>query len=539
MAGAGIAALSRHGVPDLAGRRFDVVVVGGGITGAGVARHAAACGLSTLLLEGDDFAAGTSSRSTKLIHGGLRYLAMGDIALVREGVLERRSLLAMAPHLTEPRWMLVPARSRLEFFKLRAGIRLYEWLGSVSGRERHRNWDRDALAEGEPLLDRQRMPWACVYREYLTDDARLVLATLRAAAAHGAEACNYARVTGVRQSTHGCLVDVLDQRSGETCEIHGACVVNAAGPWVENLLAAAPGQRPRLHLSKGVHLVVPNERLAVRNMIMMTASDGRPVFAIPRGAVTYVGTTDTTHLGGAEHWPEVTAADIGYLLETANAHFDIAPLGDADVLATWAGLRPLINQPGRAPKEMSRRDEIWRDGALVTVAGGKLTGFRRMAEETMQTVGEVLGRRVRMPDPLEPLAGGDVEDVAGLVADVARRYQLETPAAARLVRLYGSEVARVLGEQPSPISPSIFAEEVDWAVGVEGARTLEDVVYRRLRAAWFLPDEVEALVEHAGVMLRRHLGWQEAEMQVQADAVRRRLADELGFRHSAVSGASR
>jgi glycerol-3-phosphate dehydrogenase len=285
--------------------------------------------------------------------------------------------------------------------------------------------------------------------------------------------------------------------------------------------------------------VLPNERLPVRNMVMMTAADGRPVFAISRGRVTYVGTTDTTHSGPPEHWPEVTAADIDYLMATVNAHFHIEPVTARDVLATWAGLRPLINQPGMAPKEMSRRDEIWRDGALVTVAGGKLTGFRKMAEEAMKAVAAVLDRDLKMPQPLAPLAGGDIVDVAALVAHVGRRYQLDAAAAERLVRLYGSDVPQVLGEKPAPWSAFMFAEEVIWAVEVEGARTLEDVIYRRLRAPWFLPDQVDALVEPAARLLADRLGWDGGELDRQTAIVRRRLADELGFRHSAVSGASR
>ncbi len=518
----------------LNGARFDVVVVGGGITGAGVARHAAQCGLSTLLLESADFAAGTSSRSTKLIHGGLRYLAMGDIALVREAALERKSLLAMAPHLTEPRWMLVPARNRLQFWKLRLGIGLYERLGAVPSAERHRNCRRDELADVEPLLDRGRLPFACLYREYLTDDARLVLAALRAAAADGAVVCNYARVTGVEQHAGGGRVAVVDARSGDACSVDAACVVNAAGPWVESLLPTdhAGGDRsaPRLHLSKGVHLVVERGRLPVRNMVMMTAEDGRPVFAIARGGVTYVGTTDTSHEGGPEHWPAVTADDIAYLLRALDRHFPDAGVNERDVVASWAGLRPLINQPGKAAREMSRRDEIWRDGALVTVAGGKLTGFRKMAEEAMAAVGEVLGRNLSMPRPLAPVAGGDVVDVAAWTEEVGRRYQLDARQANRLVRLYGAEATAVLGDRPTPLTPSTFTEEVDWAVDVEGARTLEDAVYRRLRVAWFLPDEVEQAVDRIAARMADRLGWDAATTEAEIRAVQARLADELAFR---------
>jgi glycerol-3-phosphate dehydrogenase len=525
-----------HDLGRLARERFDLIVVGGGITGAGVARHAAQCGLRTLLLEAADFAAGTSSRSTKLIHGGLRYLAMGDIALVREGALERKSLLAMAPHLTEPRWMLVPAASRLGYWKLRIGIGLYERLGAVAAAERHRNLQGAGLAAVEPHLDTVRLPWACLYREYHTDDARLVLATLRAAAAEGAIVCNHAPVESIERDSEGCRLTVRDARDGARHAFAAPAVVNAAGPWVDVLLAQTDGGArgsgsfgKSLYLSKGVHVVVAHARLPVRNMVMMTAADGRPVFAIARDGVTYVGTTDTPHTGGPELWPAVEAQDVDYLLATANSHFPMSRLERTDVLATWAGLRPLIHQAGKAPREMSRRDEIWRDGPLVTVAGGKLTGFRRMAEQTMAAVGEVLGRRLDMPAPLAPLPGGDRGDLDGLQREVATRYQLDDPVAERLVRLYGSETFAVLGERPEPMSASVFREEVRWAMEVEGARTLEDVLYRRLRVAWYQPDERAELVERVAEVMAGLQGWEPARRAAEVAAAREQLAQELVF----------
>jgi len=525
-----------HDLGRLAGQRFDLIVVGGGITGAGVARHAAQCGLSTLLLEAADFASGTSSRSTKLIHGGLRYLAMGDIALVREGALERKSLLAMAPHLTEPRWMLVPAASWLGYWKLRLGIGLYERLGAVAPAERHRNLHGAALAAVEPHLDTGRLPWACLYREYHTDDARLVLATLRAAAADGAVVCNHAPVESIERHSDGCRLAVRDALGGTQHTFSAPVVVNAAGPWVDVLLARTDGgargtgsSGKSLYLSKGVHVVVPQERLPVRNMVMMTAVDGRPVFAIARDGVTYVGTTDTPHVGGPELWPAVEARDVDYLLATANDHFPMSRLEPADVLATWAGLRPLIHQAGKAPREMSRRDEIWRDGPLVTVAGGKLTGFRRMAEQTMAAVGEVLGRQLDMPAPLARLPGGARADLEVLQREVATRYQVDAAVAARLVRLYGSETFDVLGERPEPVSASVFREEIGWAVEVEGARTLEDVLYRRLRVAWYQPDERAELVERVAGVMAGQRGWDPVQCAAEVAAVRERLAAELDF----------
>jgi glycerol-3-phosphate dehydrogenase len=521
--------IGRHDLAALERESFDLVVIGGGITGAGVARHAAQTGLRTLLVEAADFASGTSSRSTKLIHGGLRYLAMGDFALVREGALERKSLVAIAPHLAEPRWMLVPAATYAGYWKLRIGIGLYERLGEVAGAERHRNLHGDPLGAVEPMLDAHRLPWACRYREYLTDDARLVIATLRAAARDGATIANHAAVESLARIDSGCAVGVHDGRTGGRHVFRARAVVNAAGPWVETLLGSAGEHRRRLYLSKGVHVVVERTRLPVQNMVMMTATDGRPVFAIARDGVTYIGTTDTPHDGPPDRWPVVRAGEVDYLLATANVHFPAALLTRGDVRATWAGLRPLIHQAGKAPKEMSRRDEIWRDGPLVTIAGGKLTGFRKMAEQTMAEVARVLGRTLDMPAPLAPVPGGERADVDALAAEVAARYDVGTAVGKRLTRLYGAEVFAVLGQRPTALSASVFAEEVRWAVAVEGAHTLEDVLYRRLRAAWYLPGEITALVEPCAALMAPALCWDAARVAREIAETRARLEAELVF----------
>jgi len=514
---------------------FDLAVIGGGITGAGVARHAALAGLSTLLIEASDFASGTSSRSTKLIHGGLRYLAMGDFALVREGALERKSLKQMAPHLTQPQWMVVPASSRLAMAKLQVGISLYEMLGAVDRGERHQNWTARDIASHEPLLNQSRFPFACSYREYLTDDARLVLATLRAAAAKGAVALNHVRLMGFTPDDSGIDLELADMLGGQRMKARASVVVNAAGPWVETVLgmggaAGRTGSKQKLHLSKGVHIALPRERLPLNNMVMMTSGDGRPVFAIPRGQVVYVGTTDTTYQGGPGYWPEVTAEDVDYLLAPVNDHFSDVNMNSGDIVGSWAGLRPLIREEGKAPKEMSRRDEIWQaPERFISIAGGKLTGYRKMAEQVMSRVGKVLKKDVSLDDPLATLPGGDVNDVNALVAETAARYQQSERVALRLVRLYGSEAGTVLGETPQQIAGGVFAEEVRWAVQEESARTLEDVVYRRLRVPWFRPGESQNVALAAGDIMAEMLGWDGQQLDMELRTVRDRLREDLRF----------
>lgn len=510
---------------DVAGQAFDVVVIGGGITGAGVARHAALAGLSVLVLEAYDFASGTSSRSTKLIHGGLRYLAMGDVKLVRETVLERAKVFQMAPHLAEPAWMLIPTKNLWQLAKFRLAVGLYERLGKVRSSEYHKALNAEQLSKREPLLDRERYPWGCLFREYVTDDARLVLSVLRGAVEQGAMTRNYARVVGLNQEADGMTVDV--EESGDRYQVRANVVVNATGPWVETLLEEA--EEPRLHLSKGVHIVLPRERVGVTNTVYIEKPDGRPVFAIPRGNVTYVGTTDESFEGGPEHWPPVAAHEVQYLLDAVNDAFAIEPVTAEDVVASWSGLRPLIRQPGKAAREMSRKDEIWINGNLVTLAGGKLTGFRKMAEEALAAIGGVLGRDLDVGDPLTALPGGDLRRVAGEAKAVAERYQLSEPVALRLVRLYGSEVADVLSDNLEPVAPGVFAGEVRWAIDTEGARSLEDILYRRMRLASFEPDLVDAALPSITDYAAELLGWDVDKRRSEEAAIRERLSGDLHF----------
>lgn len=509
---------------------FDLLVIGGGITGAGIAHAGAEAGLRTALVEAADFGSGTSSRSTKLIHGGLRYLAMGELSLVREAALERKALHQIAPHLAEPRWMILPSDSRLDYLKYRAGVTLYQLLGQVDEADRYRGErvvDRETL---EPDFDWTRYPHACIYREYLTDDARLVLATLRSAVAAGAKVLSYARAADVRDEG----VTVHDALGAEgAIELSARCIVNATGPWAESLLPEQAGSA-RLRLSKGVHIVLPQAKLPVRNLIMIEAEDGRLMFAIGRGRYTYVGTTDTPYDEAPKTWPRVDTADVEYLLAPLERYFPEHPVTRTDVIAAWAGLRPLVNEPGKTPKEMSRKDEIWQEGNFITIAGGKLTGFRQMAADVMARVGGTLGRTVPREPALAPLCGGDlarcdVRTVGELTRAIAHRYQQPDPVASRLARIYGAEVFDVLGDAPDPLSASLFASEVDWGVNQEGAQTLEDLVYRRLRAAWFAPAELIDALPAIAARMGELMSWDPAELAQQIADTKARLEDDLSF----------
>jgi len=524
----------------LEGERFDCVVVGGGITGAGAAREAAGRGLRVALLEAADFAAGTSSRSSKLIHGGLRYLAMGDVATVRATARERRAVRRLAPHLAEPRWMLVPARSRAGLLKLRAGLATYEKLGVVEEADRHRTWSGEELARAEPLLDRGLHPYACAYREYLTDDARLVLATLRAAVAEGAVAVSYAPVRRMgRETGGGAWVEAECAETGRRIRMRTRGVLNAAGPWVDPVRALEePGAPPLLHLSKGVHVALRRERLPLRHVAVLNAADRRSIFAVPRGSVVYVGTTDTTYGKGHDLWPPVEREDVEYLLEPLARYFRIDAPAPEDAVAAWAGLRPLLAADGKASTELSRRDEVRVGPAgVVHVAGGKLTGYLPMARRAVERLAAegdlALGPP---PDPAPPLPGGDFDgDLAGLAAAVAEGAPVSRTCAERLVRLYGSEAAAVAARGAEPLDPAgrVLAGEVDWAVEVDGALRLEDVVYRRLRTALYEPGAREAILEAAAARMAERLGspgWDAGRRAREVEATRRRLAADLTFR---------
>lgn len=517
--------------------RFDCVVIGGGITGAGVAREAASRGLSVALLEAEDFASGTSSRSSKLIHGGLRYLAMGDVALVRQSALERKVIHRLAPHLAEPRWLVVPTRSRLGAMKVRAGVTTYEKLGAVEGADLHRNWSAREMEQEEPALDRSQYKHAVVYREYLADDARLVLANLRDAAGQGAAVLNHARVEEILdEQGRAAGVEAACRESGRRVHVRARCVINAAGPWVEAVRRLEDPDAPAfLHLSKGVHLVFDAERVPVRNMLLCNTRDKRSIFVIPRGSAVYVGTTDTSFPAGAQVWPGVTTEDVEYLLEPLARYLTIRPPEPDDVRATWSGLRPLIAQPGKKPEEISRRDEVLLGPlGVVTIAGGKLTGYRPMARETVEKAAAECDLPLApVPDEDAPLPGGDFDgDLDALAADLLRRTAVGERVAARLVRLYGSEAAEVARRGAEPLAPGseVVAGEVGWAIDMEAAARVEDVLYRRTRAALYDLAAREAVVEPIAAQMAERLGWDAARRAAEVDRARALLAADLTFR---------
>jgi glycerol-3-phosphate dehydrogenase len=369
---------------------FDLLVIGGGITGAGIALDAASRGLKVLLVEKSDFAFGTSSRSTKLIHGGLRYLKQLEFGLVKEVGSERAVVHSLAPHLVVPEKMLLPLYEKkgMGYWLASLGLKVYDWLANVKQEDQRKMLTRQQTLRQEPLLKPDDVKGGALYAEYRTDDARLTIEILKTACAYGAVVINYFQVTDFVYA-HGKIVGAkaVDQLTNSMVEVKAKVVVNAAGPWVDDLREINHSKKgKRLHLTKGVHLVVTKEKFNIAQAIYFDVGDGRMIFAIPRDRTTYMGTTDTNYDGDKEE-VYTEHADAEYVINAVNATFPSAQLSLKDVESSWAGLRPLIHEEGKSASELSRKDEIFvSDTGLISIAGGKLTGYRKMAERIVNKV---------------------------------------------------------------------------------------------------------------------------------------------------------
>jgi glycerol-3-phosphate dehydrogenase len=534
----------------LANETFDVLVIGGGITGAGVAREAALRGLSVALVEARDFASGTSSRSSKLIHGGLRYLEQGEIALVREAATERKALRKIAPHRTAVAPMFLPVHGRTSagLYKLRVGLSLYEKLAAVPAGEHHEVLGKkDALA-AEPHLTADRLQGAIRYPEYQTDDARLVLDTLKSAHHAGAVVANYVRVTGLASDGAPRIVTVADGEGGGSFDVRAHAVVNASGPWVDDLRRLdRPEDPPSLQLTKGIHVVYRTSDLPARHCVVMRAADGRPVFVVPRGTHIYVGTTDTEYVGAPDE-PAITAEDVAYLHEALTRTFSGISASPERAIGAWAGVRPLIREPGKKPSEISRKDEIVVSSTgLVTIAGGKLTAYRRMAERVVETVASLVGRTLpASPSAEQTLPGGDLQGARDLatfaelpaVRNALRQLSPETRA--RLIATYGGDALDVATNADGPDALSLVAPEVplsvaeiQYAIRHEMALTLVDILERRSRLSYFATETARDAAPAVAAIAARELAWDASRIQREVDAFTRQCDARLAWRTAA------
>ena len=520
---------------------FDLLVIGAGITGAGVARDAAMRGMRVALVERYDFASGTSSRSSRLVHGGFRYLEHGGVHLVYEASRERRILLRIAPHLVRPLSFLWPIfeKTRISPWKLRAGFFLYDALALFRNIANHRSLPEKGVVELEPALKRPGLRGGISYFDAATDDIRLTLANVRAAAAAGAVVVNHLPVRAMAMEGDAVVgASAEDTLTGRSVTVNARAVVNATGPWSDSIRRLAnPGVQSSVRGTKGVHVAVARSRIGNRGAItLLSPIDGRVVFILPAGRMTIIGTTDTDYSGPPDE-VRATPADITYLLRTANSFFPSAHLVAADVVSAWAGIRPLVSDGAGAPGNVSREHAVhWTAPGLLSVSGGKLTTYRSMAEDVVDEITRALGEQVRhAPTDRVPLPGGGLRSLEEEV-ELAREEIGVDDVAEHLVASHGTEwrdvwamvqrdnalVARVAPELP------YIAAEIHWAVEQEMALTLSDILVRRLHVAFETHDHGASAAPAVARVAAPLLGWTEKRIESELARYGREVAEIFG-----------
>ncbi|MEX0811866.1 MAG: glycerol-3-phosphate dehydrogenase/oxidase [Chitinophagales bacterium] len=535
----------------LQSQTFDLLVIGGGITGAGVALDAISRGLSVALIEKDDFAAGTSSKSTKLIHGGLRYLKQLEFSLVREVGRERAIIHRNAPHIVIPENMLLPIVKDGALGKKTTslGLYVYDRLAGVRKEERRKMLSAKKTAKKEPLLRTDILKGGGIYKEYRTDDARLVVEVLKSAVERGTLALNYTKANAfIYENKKAVGIEATDTLSGEKMEIRAAKIINAAGPWVDELRRIDKSMnKKRLHLTKGVHLVVPFEKLPLKQSIYFDIEDGRMMFAIPRGKVTYLGTTDTNYNADIDS-PDTSKADAEYLLNAVNYMLPEVNLKLQDVVSSWAGLRPLIHEEGKEPSELSRKDEIFRaKSGVISIAGGKLTGFRKMAERSVDIVCRELRRKnnkhcKKCKTDKIVLSGGSIStDLNNYIEDrhgEAKQIKADHDQIKELVLRYGSNTDQIINkayELRKEISDPyelLLAAEIFYVIENEMVNTINDFMIRRTGRLYFQPQDIDKDLPIVEKYLSRFLNKDQATLEKEQAAFAKERKAVLAFRES-------
>ena len=534
---------------------FELVIVGGGITGAGVAREAALRRIPFLLVGKGDFAAGTSSRSSKLIHGGFRYLAQGEFRLVREAATERNWLRHALPNLVRPLafHLCATAGGRDTPARVRAGIRLYDLLSDTCSRFKnlpHRFLTPAQLAALEPAMDTEGLLMAGRYYDYLVDDARLVLEALKEARdASGGQsvALNYVKAVRISVLDGGGLeVELEAAPGGPRFRVRAPCVLNATGAWTDATLALAGVETRMVRPTKGVHLVVPNARLGNRGaFVLRAARDGRTFFVLRRGEVSVIGTTDTDYPGDPDR-PRCDPGDCDYLLETVNRVFPAARLRRADILATSAGIRPLVRGRDGSASGVSRRHLLLDPGTgLVTIAGGKLTTFRTMAWEILDRCSRagylrpLRGAEARGDFSRRPFKNGlDWEAWRRLAAERGLAGLVPEAAGRHLHQQYGRQALRILAEvrrdpasgQPLLEGHPFCAAEIRHILAFENAPRLCDVMLRRTEMQMLVGhDRQPALAGRVASLMACAYGWGPAREREELDRYLQYVRDTVTF----------
>lgn len=487
---------------------YDVVVIGGGITGAGIALDAAQRGMKVALVEMQDFASGTSSRSTKLVHGGLRYLKQLQVGVVAETGKERAIVYENGPHVTTPEFMLLPMHKGGTFgpFTTSIALKVYDFLAGVKKEETRKMLSVDETINREPLVKQSGLRGGGYYVEYRTDDARMTIEVMKRAAEFGADIINYTKASGFVYDTNEQVIGINadDLIDGNKFEVLAKKVVNASGPWVDEVRGGDYSKNNKqLRLTKGIHLVFDNSVFPLKQAVYFdTEQDKRMIFAIPRDGKTYVGTTDTFY-NNEKSSPKVTQEDRDYIIDAINYMFPTVDVTDKDIESTWAGVRPLILEEGKDPSEISRKDEIWEsDSGLLTIAGGKLTGYRHMAEGIVDLVAKRLKEQYGLKFPASktkstPISGGDVGGSKGFEAYKADMMNnnpaigLSVDEQLAIINRYGSNAPQVLSIAHASLDeeikglPLALYSELVYSIQNEMVYKPSDFFVRRTGALYF------------------------------------------------------
>jgi glycerol-3-phosphate dehydrogenase len=530
----------------LASESFDLLVIGGGITGVAIARDAALRGIRTALVEKNDWAAGTSSRSARLIHGGLRYLEYYQFGLVFEALSERAVLRRIAPRLVRPTPFMYPLYRGQGpgFLKLAAGMWLYDILAQFRNVSRHRMMLARETARREPIVAREGLRGAARYYDAVVDDARLTLATAQSAHRAGAVVANHAQVVGLMQS-QGQVVGAMvrDEITGREMEVKARIVVNACGPWVDNVRSMDVGVRhasPLLRPTKGVHLIIRRERLTSQHAIAFDSPrDDRHLYVIPWGDFAIIGTTDTDYTGDPDAL-SVTPDDADYLLEAARHAFLSVRLTESDVISAYIGLRALIGSDAASTYAISREHHIEQsESGLFTIAGGKLTTHRLMARETVDTVAKKLGGAGKCVTDRHHIESAERVTASSVLGyDGMFGAGVPAPVVTHLVEAYGAEAVRVLAyveERPKLgqlIVPDLayIHAEVHYAIQHEMALSLSDVLIRRTHVIYETPDAGGQQAREVAALMAEKLGWDRSEQERQVAEYERQVALTRSFR---------
>ena len=536
-------------IQDLKETAYDVLIIGGGITGCGIALDAASRGLKPALIEMNDFASGTSSKSTKLIHGGLRYLKQFEIGLVREVGRERAIVHRLAPHLVTSEKMLLPIVKNGTFGKMLTsiGLMVYDVLAGVERVDQRRMLSKEDTLKVEPLLPEKTLEGGGLYAEYRTDDARLTIEILKTAVFNGANAINYVKaedfiyedgkVVGAR-----CR-DILGE---EQFDVRAEFVVSAAGPWVDDLRRTNNSMNQKhLYLTKGVHIVFPHHLFPLKYAVYFDVPDGRMIFAIPRGRTTYVGTTDTHYTGDKNH-VRTLREDVDYLLQGIRHTFPSLNLQIEDVISSWAGLRPLIYEEGKSASEISRKDEIFEsESGLLSIAGGKLTGYRKMSQKIVDLIAQKIRlqrneRRIGkcITDRIN-LCGGPFQDrqaIKEYAHSLEKKVEdmgLDLYAAQYLVRNYGRQSEQILEicaglDDPDP-RIRLPRAELHFCIRAELTQTPMDFIARRSGRLYFEIDTIPRLIDPILEDFRLFFGWTDETLQQHRNKIVQSLEEASNF----------